>query len=816
MAQHPFLNHLNELWNTVWMKKIRSGWNMVYTFTKSSILTLLLILFCGSFFVGGVGMGYFASLVRSETPLSQEQMIEKIYDMDTVSTFYYNDQSVISTVRTNDLRTITSLEKVSPYIIDGLVATEDSYFYSHSGVVPKSLVRALLQTALGADNPSGGSTITQQLIKQQILSSEVTFKRKAVEVLYALRLEKFMSKEDIIEAYLNVSPFGRNHNGLNISGIEEAAKGIFGVSAKDVSLPQAAFLVGLPQNPYTYTPYTNTAERKQDVSAGIARMKVVLHSMYREGKIKKEEYEQALQYDIEQDFLKAEPVNISARTFLYSAIERETIKILISKNAILNQTTYDAVAADSALYETYYDKAQQELATGGYKVHSTVDPIVYEAMQDAIAEYGPRIGPTYYDTVSTEEGETQVVEMAQNGAVLIENQTGRILGFIAGRDFSVNQVDHAFMTHRSPGSTIKPLLVYAPAIEHNVIYPASIVADTKISIQQPDGSYWEPTNYGNTYTNSLVTARTALIRSLNMPTIKLYQTMLSQGLNPGEYLKKMGIEGISESEYGNLALSIGGTQTGPTVQEQTTAFTTLANGGVYRPSYIIEAIENSTGEIIYQHESIESRVFSPQTAYLTTHMMTDVANSAFSVFLRVGKSFPGVVAGKTGTSEFEMDNWFIGFTPSVTLGSWIGYSNYSGQKHAIIQSDGYGAPTGRSVNNWATIMNYIYDAKPSLFTSSPFTVPSGIYSDSIVKETGTKSGEVEYNGTKLPVTGDMSTDLFKTGYGPIDPTYNFVRGGTTSDAEIYWNKVKQAASQATDPAAQQNPASSSQQPATGR
>ena len=170
-------------------------------------------------------------------------------------------------------------------------------------------------------------------------------------------------------------------------------------------------------------------------------------------------------------------------------------------------------------------------------------------------------------------------EPAQNGAVLIENKTGRILGFVAGRDFEANQVDHAFSTHRSPGSTIKPILVYAPAIENNLIYPASVVPDTKISIAQGNGTYWQPTNYGNSITNQFLTVRYALFKSLNNPVIKIYQAMLQKGINAGEYLKKMGItEGIGEDEYQNIALSIGGTRTGPSVREQTSAFSTLANG----------------------------------------------------------------------------------------------------------------------------------------------------------------------------------------------------------------------------------------------
>ena len=151
-------------------------------------------------------------------------------------------------------------------------------------------------------------------------------------------------------------------------------------------------------------------------------------------------------------------------------------------------------------------------------------------MQKAIAEHGDLIGPTITHNTLTKVQVKQKLkkEPAQNGAVLIENKTGRILGFVAGRDFEANQVDHAFSTHRSPGSTIKPILVYAPAIENNLIYPASVVPDTKISIAQGNGTYWQPTNYGNSITNQFLTVRYALFKSLNNPVIKIYQAMLQK------------------------------------------------------------------------------------------------------------------------------------------------------------------------------------------------------------------------------------------------------------------------------------------------
>ena len=781
-------------WNKPILKNIRFIFNIAYSVLKNIFVIAILFLMLLGIFGGGIGLGYFASLTSNEEPLTQEQMSDAIGNLNLISSFHYSDGTKISDVNSDELRIVKPLSEISQYVIDGIISTEDSSFYEHNGIVPKALLRAILQEAVSSGSgATGGSTLTQQLIKQQILTSEVTFKRKANEILYALRLEKHFTKDQILEAYLNVSSFGRNHNGLNIAGIEEAAQGVFGVAAKDLTLPQAAYLVGMPQNPIVYTPYTNQATLKEDTSAGIERMKFVLFSMYRENKITKEQYEEALAYDITKDFLPPKEISSDRQSYLYQAVNREAIKVLITKAAQKNKLTYDEVRNDSELYSKYYDEASRELSSSGYKITSTIDQKVYDAMQKAIASYGNQIGPTYntqYVDQNTGETKTQT-EPAQNGAVMIENKTGRILGFVAGRDFESNQVDHAFTTHRSPGSTIKPILVYAPAIENNLIYPASIVPDTKVSIPQGNGTYWQPTNYGNTITNQFLTVRYALFRSFNNPVIKIYQTMLQKGINAGEYLKKMGIKGITEDEYQNIALSIGGTRTGPTVLEQTSAFSTLANGGEHHDAYLIEKIEDSRGNIVYQHEDKKERVFSEATSYLTTNMLQDIANSTQFYNMKGNMGFSSDLAGKTGTSENEIDNWFVAYTPTVTLGSWIGYDNFYNARYAITAGDGYGEPTTRSQRQWTYLMKAAYEANPELIgKETTFKQPDSVYRDSVVSTTGTKAGTFKAeNGGTYSISGGMTTDWFKKDFPPMNPFYNFAIGATPEEMNNFWNKA---------------------------
>src|SRR5690606_6511838 len=220
-----------------------------------------------------------------------------IYNYEEISTLYFANNVYLGKLRSDLEREEVKLEDVSQYLIDAVIAVEDENFYDHNGVVPKAILRALFQEITNAETQTGGSTLTQQLVKNQILSSEVSFERKAKEILLALRLEKFFEKDEILEAYLNVATFGRNSSGRNIAGVQSAAKGIFGVSAKELNLPQAAFIAGLPQSPFRYTPFTNQGTRKENIDYGLNRMKTVLQRMFENGKITKDQYEEALAYD---------------------------------------------------------------------------------------------------------------------------------------------------------------------------------------------------------------------------------------------------------------------------------------------------------------------------------------------------------------------------------------------------------------------------------------------------------------------------------------------------------------------------------------
>ena len=209
---------------------------------------------------------------------------------------------------------------------------------------------------------------------------------------------------------------------------------------------------------------------------------------------------------------------------------------------------------------------------------------------------------------------------------------------------------------------------------------------------------------------------------------------------------------------------------------------------MHHEAYLIEKIEDIRGKVVYQHEDVSTEVFSPATAYLTTDILRQVAATTDFYNIKGNLKFTSDIAGKTGTSEFEIDNWFVGYTPEVTLGSWIGYDNFYSARYSITEADGYGHPNMRSLRNWTSLMNAVYSAKPSLFNqSAKFIQPSSVYQDSVVSTTGTKSGTASYNGQTYSISGDTTTDLFKKGFGPIAPTYHFAVGATNAELEKYWN-----------------------------
>lgn len=796
--------------------------NVFFKALKRFFSIILIILLVSLLIVTGIGAGYFVGLVE-DTPIPDKQeFASAINNMEEKSTLTFNNGDDIGTLRTDLVRTNIPLSDISPKVVEGLISTEDENFFNHSGVVPAAIMRALISQVIGGNQSSGGSTITQQLVKQRLLTNEVSMERKAKEILLSLRLEHFFSKEQILESYLNVSPYGRNHKGENIAGIEEAAQGVFGVSAKELNLAQAAYLVGMPQNPYSYTPYNQDGALKSDdeLDYGLTRSREVLNRMYLEDMISKAEYDEAKDYDLKADFLgqdMSEDDDNNDDTsedypFLYQALEKEASEIIYNHLIEADGLSINEVNQDEELVNSYRQEADSMMRNNGLTIQSTVDGDIYDTMNQTINDYYQSFGPVYSGNETDDEtGESQdIKEPVQNGSVLIENHTGRVLGFIGGVDFDMSQVDHAFSSRRSPGSSLKPLLTYAPAIEEGIAFPSTPLADTYMRAKQADGSYYEPSNFGVNISHDFITAREALAHSLNNPTLYLYNELLKQGVDVQSYMKKLGLnQAISDDEYENIALSLGGTSTGPTVEELAGAFATFSNDGQYIAPYLIESITDSNGQVIYKHESKPVQVFSPDTAYITSDMLRDVVTdgtwSPYQGQLNDGYDW----AVKSGTSEDFRDLWVSGSTTNVTMTSWIGYDNITESRNLYDDAspDTYGQPGARHAKYWIALMNDLSAQYPDMFGANETRrQPESVHEESVVTKTGTKPGAFQGPyGTSYDISSnvEMTTDLFPGDANPPKAQFPFAIGGKVDELIDALEDYRQSGNSDTENTVQQ-------------
>ncbi|MGJ7912852.1 transglycosylase domain-containing protein [Neobacillus sp. LXY-1] len=699
-------------------RKTIKGASITYQVLWNLFLIVLTVVILGGAFATGVGAGYFASLVKDEPVRSYENMKKDIYNYTETSQLYFANDVYLGKLRTDLEREEVEIDQISDNLINAVIATEDEYFYQHKGVVPKAVFRALFQEVTNSSIQSGGSTLTQQLIKNQILTNEVSFQRKANEILLALRLEKFFSKKEILEAYLNVATFGRNSSGKNIAGVQAAAKGIFGKNAKDLSLPQAAFIAGLPQSPFGYTPFTNQGTVKTNLEPGLTRMKTVLKRMFDGGYINKQQYQEALAYDITKDFIPAGTNPHDNYPWLTDEIEKRSIEVLTT--VLAKQDGYEEkdLKNDDNLFYKYKTLASHALRQNGYEIHTTINKDIYDAMQvvkDNYKYYGPDKAQAKPDPETGQQ--VTVMEPVEVGAMLIENKTGAIISFVGGRDYNKQQVNHATNAIRQNGSTMKPLLVYGPAIELGQASPGTPLPDVELRLNPASSSPW-PRNYDLRY-SGIVAARYALAKSYNVPAVKLYSEIVNQ--DPAKYLEKMGFTSLRKDDHTNLATAIGSLKNGVTIEENTNAFSTFANNGKFIDAYLIDQIVDKDGKVIYKHEVKPVDVFTPQTAYLTLDMMRDVIKMGTAAGIKSKLSFSSDWAGKTGTGNEYIDSWFVATNPNVTFGIWTGYDTPKSLRTSGLSY------SQRTNYLWAELMNAAYKIKPDLVApKEAFPMPEGI------------------------------------------------------------------------------------------
>ena len=732
---------------------------------KGILNTLFILGFIGGLFGAGVALGYGVALFDKAKVPQSEDLVKQVKNISSISEIVYADGSVIASIESDLLRTSVSSEEISDNLKKAIVATEDEHFLEHNGVVPKAVIRATLGTFAGLGSSSGGSTLTQQLIKQQVVGDAPTLARKATEIVDALALERSMSKDEILTTYLNVAPFGRNHKGQNIAGAQQAAEGIFGIDANKLSIPQAAFLAGLPQSPITYSPYENTGELKsdEDLKLGLKRAKDVLYNMYRTGALTQEEYDQYKDYNLKQDFLPSGSINAVSRDYLYfTAMAEATDRMydyLVQQDNVSSQEL-----KKEAVQKAYHERAEQELSNGGYKITTTINKKIHNAMQNAVANYGR--------LVDDATGQPEV------GNVLMDNKTGAVLGFVGGRNYQINQNNHAFDTKRSPASTTKPLLAYGIAIDQGLMGSASILSNypTKFS----NGN---PIMYVNSPGTGMMTLGEALNYSWNIPAYWTYRMLREKGVDVKGYMEKMGYE---IPEYGIESLPMGG-GIEVTVAQHTNGYQTIANNGVYHQKHVISKIESSDGRVIYEFQDKPVQVYSKATATIMQSLLREVIAS------RITSSFQTDLAsinsslaradwiGKTGTTNEDENMWLMLSTPRLTLGGWLGHDDNRPMAK--------GAGHYRNAKYMAYLVNAIQQAEPGVWGNERFNLDSSVTQSQVLRFTGQKPGKVSVNGKTVNLSGSTVTSYWANKAGAPTTSYHFAIGGSDADYQNAWSSI---------------------------
>lgn len=570
------------------------------------------------------------------------------------------------------------LETIPACLVDAVVAVEDKRFYHHWGIDLIRVAGSIFANILHPGNLQGASTITQQLARSMFLTPKRTLNRKLKEMVLALELERHYSKQEILEMYLNQVWFGGS-----IYGVAAASEKYFGKHVSRLDPVECATIGAMIANPSAYSPYTHP-ERL------IRRRNFFLTKLYRLGRLTKEEWEKALQ----------RPLNVQP------------------PGGVTNEAPYFVEEIRRYLINRYgYDFVYKSGAT----IYTTLDLDIQAAANRSLLgwldrlESDYRLKPTkqFYDSIA--KSDTTIGEPAylQGALVVLDVKTGEVRAMIGGRDFRASEFNRATQALRQVGSTFKPF-VFTAAID-NGLTAADIEEDNPITLKIPGQPDYQPHNYDQKFLGPM-TLRRALALSRNLVAVRLAARIGPELV--ARYATTMGITRKLPPYY---SLALGSIEL--TLMEMTNGFNTIANQGVRVKPIMINRVEDQNGQVLEENHPEPQLAIRPQTAYIMTSMMQSVVNEGTATAIRQ-LGFTGPAAGKTGTTDDYTDAWFIGFTPTLTCGIWIGYD----RKRTIFR----GATGGViAAPVWGELMKQI---APD--TMSTFPVPPDIKTIAICEQSG--------------------------------------------------------------------------------
>jgi len=694
------------------------------------VLALIVVL------LGVAGVGAVLGIAKGYVETAPELDLAALDDQAQTSFIYDCNGNLITEYKGTENRVMVSLDAIPKTLRNAYVAVEDARFYSHNGVDLKRIVGAFISN-MTSSSVQGGSTITQQLIKNTILSSEQSYKRKIQEAWLAMQLEMKYTKDQILESYLNTIYLGENYYGVQV-----AAEGYFGKSLGELTLRECAMLAGVTNNPYYYNPrrnfYTRSSETTDYVAITNNRTDYVLRCMYENQFITREQYEAAL------DPSTANVLEISAMgtdsMYPYAHYVEYAVSEVV--DIFLEMNGLEDTSANRSAMET-------KLRTGGYHVKLALDPQIQETVQDTLAnwtKYPSLRDPSdkVYRSLNSDGTYDEIIE-PQAACAVLDYRTGELKAIIGSRTEATARktLNRATDMKMPVGSSIKPIAVYAPALELGGS-PASIAYNMPLPIsgwKDSNGEDTWPRNYGGGGYVGPETLRTAMAKSHN--TAAAYTLMNKVGVDRSvDFLHRMGIDDdhIDATPFG---LSLG--SSGITPLQMTVAYGVLANSGMYQKPISVLGISDSNGNVVWdghQHQE-RRRVFSDSTAYMIVDMLKTVVSSGTGTSARIKGQ---TVGGKTGTNSDQKGVFFAGMTGYYSSALWIGHDNY---KALSSKSTGSGA----AAPLWQAYMSKLH---------------TGLSNRDILE--GSAS---DYNLVKVEtcaVSGQLATDACRTdamGYGTV-------------------------------------------------
>lgn len=657
--------------------------------------TILLIFILSALLFGCIFAYYVKSTITPNINISLDDFSVKQSSSILYEASPDNWQQLIE-LSGSEKRIWVDYNDIPQYMEQAVISIEDKRFYTHKGVDWYRTVGAFFNMFLGMRNDFGGSTITQQLIKNLTKQDDVTVQRKLLEIFQALELEKKYDKQDIMQWYLNVVYYGEGSY-----GVQAAAQTYFGKDIQNLDLAECAAIAGITNLPTYYDPFYSLANNKE-------RQEIILHEMYKQGYITKEECDAAIAEELQ--FVRGEEYTYTQETYTY--YEETVIADVI--HDLMEEKGINEIAAKQLVYN------------GGYQIYCCMKPDIQQKV-DSIYQNLDALPQSYSNPTG---------QQLQSGIVVMDPHTGEVVALEGGTgsktiNFGLNR---AVDTKRPAGSSFKPVAIYGPATEYGIITPSTLVLD------EPDqtlkGTSWFPANSGNSY-YGVVTIAEALKRSLNTVSAQILDKLTPRASY--DFLtQKLGFTSLIQADCDYAPLSLGQLTNGVTVREMAQAFSAFDNEGVFTYARTYTKVTDSNGNIVLDNTPNTIQAFSANTAHIMSYMLKGAVDGGTGSEARLG-NMP--VAGKTGTTTDSRDRWFVGYTPYYCAAVWTGYDtpavmNFSGNPasqiwHSVMASISEGqeyqefpeAELGSALNTFNVSYYYDDDDDEPAPTATPAPAP---------------------------------------------------------------------------------------------